>query len=211
MQEHGYRIIPVNPHETEVLGEKAYPSLDAVPEPTEVVVIFRRPQFVPDIVDAAVRKGAEVIWMQEGVALYRSAGQRVGLRNRVQLVEALLEEGRLDEGLEAIEGDLAHVLATGEGALASEVYRLKGEALAHRSPGDPQSLLLLEQALAIASAQGADLLALRAAMSLARHQGNGGGPPPALGAVKEILARFREGLELSELRAARALLDGPRT
>jgi hypothetical protein len=67
MQRHGYRIIPVNPRETEVLGEKAYASLDAVPEAPEVVVIFRRPEFVPEVVEAALRKGARVIWMQEGV------------------------------------------------------------------------------------------------------------------------------------------------
>ena len=67
MQRHGYRIIPVNPRETEVLGEKAYASLDAVPEAAEVVVIFRRPQFVPEVVEAAMRKGARVIWMQEGI------------------------------------------------------------------------------------------------------------------------------------------------
>jgi predicted CoA-binding protein len=67
MQQHGYRIIPVNPNETEVLGEKAYPSLDAVPYPPEVVVIFRRPEFVPEVVEAAIRKGAQVIWMQEGI------------------------------------------------------------------------------------------------------------------------------------------------
>lgn len=67
MKSHGYRIIPVNPNETEVLGEKAYPSLDAVPGPTEVVVIFRRPEFVPEVVESAMRKGAKVIWMQEGV------------------------------------------------------------------------------------------------------------------------------------------------
>ena len=67
MQQHGYRIIPVNPRESEVLGEKVYPTLDEVPEPTDVVVIFRRPEFVPEVVDAAIRKGAKVIWMQEGV------------------------------------------------------------------------------------------------------------------------------------------------
>jgi hypothetical protein len=67
MQQHGYRIIPVNPRESEVLGEKVYPTLDEVPEPTEVVVIFRRPEFVPEVVDAAIRKGAKVIWMQEGI------------------------------------------------------------------------------------------------------------------------------------------------
>jgi len=67
MQEHGYRIIPVNPNESSVLGEKAYPSLDAVSEPIEVVVIFRKPEHVPEVVEAAIRMGAKVIWMQEGV------------------------------------------------------------------------------------------------------------------------------------------------
>lgn len=75
MQSHGYRIIPVNPKETSVLGERGYPSLDAVPEPTDVVVIFRRPEFVPEVVEAAVRKGAKVIWMQEGV-IHDAAAQR---------------------------------------------------------------------------------------------------------------------------------------
>ena len=67
IQQHGFRIIPVNPHESEVLGEKVYPTLDAVSEPTEVVVIFRRPEFVSEIVEAAIRKGSKVVWMQEGV------------------------------------------------------------------------------------------------------------------------------------------------
>ena len=67
MQSAGYRIIPVNPNETEVLGEKAYSSLDEVPVEIDIVDIFRRPEFVPDVVDAAIRKGAKVIWMQEGV------------------------------------------------------------------------------------------------------------------------------------------------
>ncbi|MFN7997078.1 MAG: CoA-binding protein [Bryobacteraceae bacterium] len=67
MQHKGYRIIPVNPFESEVLGEKSYPDLEKVPEPVEIVDIFRRSEFVPDIVDAAIRSGAKVIWMQEGV------------------------------------------------------------------------------------------------------------------------------------------------
>lgn len=75
MQEHGYRIIPVNPKENEVLGEKAFPTLDAVPEPVEVVVIFRRPEFVPGIAEAAIRKGAKVIWMQEGVVHEEAAAR----------------------------------------------------------------------------------------------------------------------------------------
>jgi predicted CoA-binding protein len=67
MKAHGYRIIPVNPNETKVLGEKAYPSLEAVPEPVELVVIFRRSEYVRDVVESAIHKGAKVIWMQEGV------------------------------------------------------------------------------------------------------------------------------------------------
>ncbi len=75
MQANGYRIIPVNPNETRVLGEKAYPSLDDVPEPFEIVDIFRRPEYVPGIVEAAIRKGAKVIWMQEEV-VHEEAAER---------------------------------------------------------------------------------------------------------------------------------------
>jgi len=67
MQAHGYRIIPVNPNEQSVLGEKAYAALDDVPEAFEAVVIFRRSEFVPDVVQAALRKHVQVVWMQEGV------------------------------------------------------------------------------------------------------------------------------------------------
>ena len=68
LKAHGYRIIPVNPNEKSVLGEKAYPTLDDVPEPVSLVVIFRRSEFVPEVVERAIRKGAKVIWMQEGIA-----------------------------------------------------------------------------------------------------------------------------------------------
>jgi hypothetical protein len=68
MQSAGYRIIPVNPNEKEVLGEKAYARLEDVPEKIDVVDVFRRSEFVPDIVDSAIRVGARAIWMQEGVA-----------------------------------------------------------------------------------------------------------------------------------------------
>jgi predicted CoA-binding protein len=73
MQNVGYRIIPVNPNETDVLGEKAYATLDDVPGPIEIVDIFRRAEFVPDIVEAAIRRGAKAIWMQEGVVHERAA------------------------------------------------------------------------------------------------------------------------------------------
>jgi hypothetical protein len=67
MKAHGYRIIPVNPNEQSVFGEKAFATLDDVPEAVEVVVIFRRSEFVPEVVQAAIRKHAKVVWMQEGV------------------------------------------------------------------------------------------------------------------------------------------------
>ena len=67
LQAAGYRIIPVNPQETEVLGQKSYPRLEDVPEKVDTVEIFRRPEFVPDIVESAIRIGARAVWMQEGV------------------------------------------------------------------------------------------------------------------------------------------------
>jgi uncharacterized protein len=67
LQSAGYRIIPVNPVETEVLGEKAYARLEDIPERVDIVDIFRRSEFVPDIVESAIRIGARAVWMQEGV------------------------------------------------------------------------------------------------------------------------------------------------
>lgn len=67
MQAQGYRVIPVNPNETTVLGEPAYPSLTAVPGTIDLVNIFRKPEDVLPIVDEAIARGAKAIWMQEGV------------------------------------------------------------------------------------------------------------------------------------------------
>ena len=63
----GYRVIPVNPNQTEVLGEKCYARLEDVPEKIDLVDIFRRSEFVPEIVESAIRVGAGAVWMQEGV------------------------------------------------------------------------------------------------------------------------------------------------
>jgi uncharacterized protein len=68
MQSSGYQIIPVNPNETDVLGEPSYASLEEVPQKLEIVDIFRRAEEVPPVVDAAIRAGAKVIWMQQGIA-----------------------------------------------------------------------------------------------------------------------------------------------
>jgi uncharacterized protein len=73
MRRHGYRIIPVNPNESSVLGERSYPSLESIPESFETVVIFRQPQHVPALVESAIARGARVIWMQEGVTHEKAA------------------------------------------------------------------------------------------------------------------------------------------
>ena len=71
----GYRIVPVNPQETELLGEKCYPDVDSIPGPVDIVDIFRRAEYVPEIVAAAIRKGAKAVWMQEGV-IHEEAARR---------------------------------------------------------------------------------------------------------------------------------------
>jgi predicted CoA-binding protein len=73
LQSAGYRIIPVNPQETEILGEKCYARLEDIPEHVDIVDIFRRSGFVPEIVESAIRIGARGVWMQEGVINHESA------------------------------------------------------------------------------------------------------------------------------------------
>ena len=92
MQRHGYRIIPVNPQEESVLGEKCYPSLDAVPEPFDVVVIFRRPEFVLEVVESAIRRHAKVIWMQEGVIHEQAAERARAAGLKVVMDRCILKE-----------------------------------------------------------------------------------------------------------------------
>jgi predicted CoA-binding protein len=67
LQSRGYRIIPVHPDETEVLGERAYPSLLDIPDDVDVVDVFRRPSATPEIAQQAVRIGAKVLWLQSGI------------------------------------------------------------------------------------------------------------------------------------------------
>ena len=94
LQRAGYRIIPVNPYETEVLGHKCYPSLDAVPEPVDIVDIFRRPEFVPEIVEAAIRHGAKLVWMQESVVHEAAAHRAEGAGLMVVMDRCILKEHR---------------------------------------------------------------------------------------------------------------------
>ena len=81
IQEHGYRIIPVNPTAQEILGEKCYPNLASIPEPVDVVDIFRRSEEAPTIVADAIKIGARAVWMQKGVVSEEgaSAARKAGL------------------------------------------------------------------------------------------------------------------------------------
>lgn len=73
--DHGYRVIPVNPGQQEILGQRCYPSLESIPEPVDVVDIFRRPGDVPPVVDSALAIGAKVVWMQIGV-IHEAAAEK---------------------------------------------------------------------------------------------------------------------------------------
>jgi predicted CoA-binding protein len=94
MQSAGYRIIPVNPKETEVLGEKAYATLDEIPTPVDIVNIFRQPRFVPEIVDAAIRIGAKGVWMQEEVVHEEAAQKAREAGLEVVMDRCILKEHR---------------------------------------------------------------------------------------------------------------------
>lgn len=73
LKDQGYHIIPVNPTATEILGEKAYPDLASVPEQIDVVQVFRKSEDVPPVVDDAIKVGAKVVWMQEGIVNQEAA------------------------------------------------------------------------------------------------------------------------------------------
>ncbi len=68
LQKHGYRIIPVNPYLEEALGEKAYAGLAEIPDPVDLVLLFRRSEDVPPFVEQAIAIGADAVWMQLGIA-----------------------------------------------------------------------------------------------------------------------------------------------
>ena len=94
LQRHGYRVIPVNPREKEVLGEKSYPSLLDVPEPIDLVDVFRNPEAVPGIAEEAVQVGAKAIWLQynvispEGVAIAERGGLKIVVDRCVKVEHA---------------------------------------------------------------------------------------------------------------------------
>jgi predicted CoA-binding protein len=95
MQEAGYRIIPVNPNEREVLGEKSYARLEDVPEEIGIVNVFRRAEEVAPVVESAIRIGAKVVWMQSGIE-NEAAAEKARAAGLVVIEDAciLVEHGR---------------------------------------------------------------------------------------------------------------------
>jgi uncharacterized protein len=98
----GYRVVPVNPNEAAVLGQKAYPSLAVVPHPIDIVDVFRRPEYTPDIADQAVRAGAKVLWLQSGIvnddaaSRAKNGGLTVVMDACIGVVHSLLRVPRRD-------------------------------------------------------------------------------------------------------------------
>jgi predicted CoA-binding protein len=92
LQRQGYRIIPVNPNETEVLGERAYASVKDIPEQIDIINIFRRPARVPEVIDDALVKGTRCIWMQEGVVNHEAAKKAEEAGMSVVMDRCILKE-----------------------------------------------------------------------------------------------------------------------
>ena len=99
LKDHGFRIVPVNPGQKEVLGEKCYPSLKDIPFPVDIVDIFRQVEAIPAIVDEAIALGAKVVWMQLGLtepasaAKARAAGLTVVMDHCLKVEHARLMAG----------------------------------------------------------------------------------------------------------------------
>ena len=102
LQEQGYRIVPVNPMVEELLGERSYPNLEAIPFPVELIDVFRRSQEVPAIVEQAIRVGAPALWLQLGVIHHEAAARAAEhgidvVMDRCTAIEhrALVRQGKL--------------------------------------------------------------------------------------------------------------------
>jgi len=92
LKRNGYKIIPVNPGAREILGEVCYPDLSTIPEPVDVVDIFRRSEEAPAIVEKAIEIGAKAVWMQEGVINEEAAARAKEAGLLVVMDECMLKE-----------------------------------------------------------------------------------------------------------------------
>lgn len=89
LQENGYRIVPVNPYLEQALGEKAYPDLESVPEPVDLVLVFRQSKYLPEIVDQAIAIGAKALWTQFGV-IHEQAAEKARLAGLKVVMDACM-------------------------------------------------------------------------------------------------------------------------
>ena len=94
MKEQGYRIIPVNPGHAQILGEKSYRRLEDIPEPVEIVNVFRRSEEVGPVVDSAIAIGAKAVWMQQGVYNEEAAERARAAGLEVVMDRCILQEHR---------------------------------------------------------------------------------------------------------------------
>ncbi len=85
LKDHDYKIIPVNPKEEMILGEKSYPDLLSIPEPVDVVDVFRAPEYVPEVAEQAVKIKAKALWLQEGVT--SAEGERIAREAGLDFVQ----------------------------------------------------------------------------------------------------------------------------
>jgi uncharacterized protein len=92
LQEQGYRIIPVNPNETQVLGETCYAALGDVPEKIDVVDVFRKSDDVPPVIEAAIKAGVKAVWMQEGIVNEPAAKKARQAGIKVVMDKCMLKE-----------------------------------------------------------------------------------------------------------------------
>ncbi len=150
-------------------------------------------------------RGAAV--MREGAEAYRAMHHRAGLRLRAELASALLDVGDPDDAARAIEEALAQADEAREGAGVPELHRVRARVLLRRDPRDPRTVASLQEALRMASEQGAWLHALRAATELVRLERQGAAGAASEAALRDVYARFGDDLDLPDLSAARALLE----
>lgn len=94
MQRQGYRIIPVNPHIKDALGEKSYPDLESIPEEVDLVVLFRRSEAVPPFVEDAIEIGAKAVWMQQGIVNLPAAERAIQAGLDVVMSACIMVEHR---------------------------------------------------------------------------------------------------------------------
>jgi predicted CoA-binding protein len=119
LQDHGYRIIPINPNEAEVLGERAYPSLLDIPEDVrvDVVDVFRRPEHTAEVARDAVQVGARLLWLQEGIVSEEAA--RIAQEGGLDVVMGVCIK-KVRQRLMAAEDRVPGEREAGEGAEGEE-------------------------------------------------------------------------------------------